>query len=223
MNKIDPNAFADSGLLRGQVFSELENAILTGELKPGDALTEMRLSTALGVSRTPVREAIGQLELEGLAKYIPNRGAVVIGVSEKDIEDIYTIRMRIEGLAAHWAAQNISPAECKTLENIVSLQRFYLEKGDAMQVWHLDSRFHEAVVLACRSNPMRHMLSSFHHYIKRARRISIENVERARQVVAEHEAIYNALSEGDADAAEELTVAHIKNARDNFLTHIKMG
>lgn len=223
MNRIDPNAFADSGLLRGQVFSELENAILTGELKPGDALTEMRLSAALGVSRTPVREAIGQLELEGLAKYIPNRGAVVIGVSEKDIEDIYTIRMRIEGLAARWAAQNISPAERESLENIVSLQRFYLEKGDAMQVWHLDSRFHEAVMLACRSNPMRHMLSNFHHYIKRARRISIENVERARLVVVEHEAIFKALSNGDGDAAEELTVAHIKNARDNFLTHIKMG
>lgn len=221
MNKIDASAFSDGGSLRGQVFKEIESAILTGSLVPGDALIESRLSQELGVSRTPVREAIRQLELEGLIKSIPNRGAVVVGVSERDIEDIYTIRMRIEGLAARWAAENITAAESESLRNIIDLQEFYLEKGDVLQIWHLDSRFHERINESCRSNPLKHTLSSFHNYIQRARRISFENVNRAHESVAEHKKIVDAVVSGDADSAERLTVEHIVNARDNFLKHIK--
>lgn len=221
MNKIDASMFTESGSLHGQVFKEIELAILTGVLVPGDALIENKLSQELGVSRTPVREAIRQLELEGLVKSIPNRGAVVVGISERDIEDIYTIRMRIEGLAARWAAEKITPAQGELLQNIIDLQMFYLEKGDVMQIWHLDSRFHELINELCRSNPLKHTLSSFHHYIQRARRISFENIERARDSVTEHAKIVEAVIGGDGDAAERLTVEHIKNARDNFLTHIK--
>ena len=84
--------------LRIQVFNALEDAILNGSYKEGDSLNELRLSKSLGVSRTPVREALMQLELEGLVKNIPNKGAVVVGVSEQDVEDIYEIRIRIEGI-----------------------------------------------------------------------------------------------------------------------------
>ena len=87
-----------------RVFEEIEHAILGGELKSGENLTESRLSKELGVSRTPVREALRQLELEGLVRTVPNKGAVVVGVTEKDIEDIYVIRTRIEDLAVRWAA-----------------------------------------------------------------------------------------------------------------------
>jgi DNA-binding GntR family transcriptional regulator len=221
MNKIAALAFTDGGSLRAQVFKELENAILTGTLVPGDALIESHLSQELGVSRTPVREAIRQLELEGLVKSIPNRGAVVVGISERDIEDIYTIRTRIEGLAARWAAQNITDEEAEALKNIIDLQEFYLEKGDVLQIWHLDSRFHELLNESCRSNLLRHTLSSFHNYIQRARRISFENVDRAHESVAEHKKIVSAVVGGDADAAERLTIEHIINAKDNFMNHIK--
>ena len=105
MEYIGNSAFEDSTAARSQVYKELEKAILSGELAPGDSLVEMKLAAQMGVSRTPVREALLQLELENLVKHIPNRGAVVVGISEKDIEDIYTLRMRIEGLAVRWAAE----------------------------------------------------------------------------------------------------------------------
>ena len=90
----------DDRSLRIRVFNAIENAILDGEYKDGDSLNELRLSKELGISRTPVREALMQLELEGLVRSVPNKGAVVVGVTEKDIHDIYEIRIRIEGLAA---------------------------------------------------------------------------------------------------------------------------
>ena len=97
--------------LRIQVINTLEDAILNGSYKEGDSLNELRLSKSLGVSRTPVREALMQLELEGLVKNIPNKGAVVVGISEQDVEDIYEIRIRIEGLAARLCAEKITDEE----------------------------------------------------------------------------------------------------------------
>jgi len=107
MKKLD-TASMNRTLLSERVFEEIQNSILNGDLAPGDPLPEIKLSEELGVSRTPVREAIGKLELEGLVRTIPNRGAMVVGISEKDIDDIFTIRMYVEGLAARWAAQYIT-------------------------------------------------------------------------------------------------------------------
>ena len=106
--------------LRIQVFNTLEDAILNGSYKEGDSLNELRLSKSLGVSRTPVREALMQLELEGLVKNIPNKGAVVVGISEQDVEDIYEIRIRIEGLAARLCAEKITDEELEELEELDS-------------------------------------------------------------------------------------------------------
>ena len=114
----------DNNSLRANVFKELEQAILNGNFAPGDSLIEQRLSAELGVSRTPVREALRQLELEGLVKTVPNKGAVVIGVSAKDILDIYSIRMKIEALAARWAATNITDEELDALRGSRSCKRF---------------------------------------------------------------------------------------------------
>ena len=105
----------DDRSLRIRVFNAIENAILDGEYKDGDSLNELRLSKELGVSRTPVREALMQLELEGLVRNIPNKGAVVVGVTEQDTHDIYEIRIRIEGLAARLCAENITDDELHAL------------------------------------------------------------------------------------------------------------
>ena len=212
---------SESASLRAQVFRELEDAILSGTLKPGDTLAELKLSAQLGVSRTPVREAISQLELEGLVRSMPNRGAVVVGVSQQDMEDIYTIRTHIEGLAARWSAEKIEPEELQELQNIVDLQEFYLKKGDVLQVWQLDGRFHELVHDSCRSNPLRHTLTNFHHYIARARRLAVENPERAAESVAEHRAIVDAIAARAADQAENAMNEHIKNAQASFLRRLK--
>ncbi|MHB1131421.1 MAG: GntR family transcriptional regulator [Chloroflexota bacterium] len=216
MKRLD-TAPSDNSSLRAQVFKEIELAILNGAFAPGDGLTELKLSADLGVSRTPVREALRQLELEGLVRTIPNKGAVVVGVSEKDIDDIYTIRMHIEGLAAKWAADNITDEEIGALREIVELQEYYVSRGDTLQVWHLDSRFHELIYECCRSRPLKHTLSSFHHYIQKARALSFKTTGRAKVAVQEHRDILEAISSRDSGAAELLTEEHIKNAKRNFL------
>lgn len=219
MEKLD-TALQDNHSLRAKVFHEIEKAILDGTFAPGDNLIEQKLSNELGVSRTPVREALRQLELEGLVKTVPNKGAVVVGVSVEDIDDIYTIRMHIEGLAARWTAEHITPEEIEALREVVELQEFYVSRGDTLQVWHLDTRFHEIIYEACRSRPLRHTLSGFHHYIQKARELSFKTAGRAALAVEEHRRILEAIAAHSADEAERLTAEHIRNAKNNVLNHI---
>jgi DNA-binding GntR family transcriptional regulator len=215
MKRID-ELQSGSSSLRAQVFKEIEQAILDGVFAPGDNLAEMKISAELGVSRTPVREALRQLELEGLVRTIPNKGAVVVGISEKDVDDIYTIRSYIEGLAARWAADHVTDDEIGTLREIVELQEYYASRGDGLQVWHLDSRFHEMIYECCRSRPLKQTLTAFHHNIQNARALSFKTAARAQAAVQEHRNILEAIAKRDSAAAESLTAEHIKNARENF-------
>lgn len=210
----------DDRSLRIRVFNAIENAILNGEYKDGDSLNELRLSKELGVSRTPVREALMQLELEGLVRNIPNKGAVVVGVTEQDTHDIYEIRVRIEGLAARLCAENITEDELHALEQIVDLQEFYLLKNDTGQIWKLDGDFHKIIYDASRSRPLRFTLSNFHNYIKKARDISVQTEGRAEKTVAEHRAILDAIKQHNGDLAEQLTAKHITNAEDNLFENV---
>lgn len=202
--------------LTDQVFESLQNDILNGVLYPGDALIENHISEELGVSRTPVREAINRLELAGLVKNVPNKGALVVGIQDKDIQDIYTIRMYIEGLASKWAAGNISDEQLKQLRNIVELQEFYLERSDYAQIWQLDTRFHSIIYDSCNSAILSNTLSNFHHFIQKARELSIKKPGRAKPSVHEHRLILEALEKHDADLAEKLTFEHIRNAKNNL-------
>lgn len=207
---------SDNSSLRIRVFNAIENAILNGEYKDGESLSELKISSELGVSRTPVREALMQLELEGLVRNIPNKGAVVVGVSEKDIEDIYAIRISIEGLAAKLCTQKITDDELKALEKITDLQEFYLMKNDTEQLLKLDGDFHKIIYDSSRSRPLRFMLTNFHNYIRHARDISVQTQGRAEKTVAEHRAILEAIRSRDAFLAEKLTAEHIINARENL-------
>ena len=211
----------DDRSLRIRVFNAIENAILDGEYKDGDSLNELRISKELGISRTPVREALMQLELEGLVRNVPNKGAVVIGVTEQDIHDIYEIRIRIEGLASRLCAENITEDELRALEKIVDLQEFYLMKNDTEQIWKLDGDFHKIIYDASRSRPLRFTLSNFHNYIKKARDISVQTEGRAEKTVAEHRAILDAIKAHNGELAEQLTAKHISNAEDNPTSHCK--
>lgn len=209
---------SDNSSLRIRVFNAIENAILNGEYKDGESLSELKISSELGVSRTPVREALMQLELEGLVKNIPNKGAVVVGVSEKDIEDIYAIRISIEGLAAKLCTQKITGEELKALEKIADLQEFYLMKNDTEQILKLDGDFHKIIYDSSRSRPLRFMLTNFHNYIRHARDISVQTQGRAEKTVAEHRAILEAIRNKNAELAEKLTAEHIRNAKENLLS-----
>ncbi|MBE6865103.1 MAG: GntR family transcriptional regulator [Ruminococcus flavefaciens] len=208
----------DDRSLRIRVFNAIENAILNGEYKDGDSLNELKISKELGVSRTPVREALMQLELEGLVNNIPNKGAVVVGVSEQDTRDIYEIRIRIEGLAAKLCTEKITDEELHALEKIVDLQEFFLLKNDTEQIWKLDSDFHKIIYDASRSRPLRFMLSNFHNYIKKARDNSLHTEGRAEKTVAEHRAILSAIKNNNGDLAEKLTAEHITNAEVNLFS-----
>lgn len=199
------------------VFNKLEEDILNGRYKIGESLTESKISAELGVSRTPVREAVRQLEQEGLVKIVPNKGAVVLGISSKDIEDICTIRVLIEGLAARWGAEKITDEEIKELREMIELAEYYTEKGNYHKLQKLDNEFHEKIYEVAKSKPLQFMLKTFHHYTQKARELSFETPGRAPKALNEHKAIFEAIIEKDADMAEKYMYKHIKNASKNML------
>src|SRR5690554_2376002 len=152
--------------LREKIFQKLRQDILDGKYKAGDSLVEMKLAEEMGVSRTPVREAIRQLELEGLVYSIPNKGVFVEGITRQDIEDIYAIRECMEGLAARWAIERMDEKALKELENIYDLMEFYTAKGDLDQVGDLNSQFHDIIFESTKSKPLMQVLSDFQYYIE---------------------------------------------------------
>ena len=185
------------GSLRRQVFQSLENAIINREYLAGDNLNEIQLSQKLQVSRTPIREALMQLELEGLVRIVPNKGAVVVGVSEQDVLDIYTIRILTEGYATRLFAENASEEQKKSLCNFIDLQEFYLVKGETEKIWELDNEFHATIYDGCGNRTLGDMLTKYHKCIKRARDISYNVDGRAEKSVSEHRAICDSILNHD--------------------------
>lgn len=209
------NEVSDNYSLRGRVFHKIREDILRGRYKQNEALIELKISEELGVSRTPVREAIKQLELEGLVTSIPNKGAIVTGIKSKDIEDIYAIRSLIEGLSAKWAAQNVTEEQIAELEEIVFLSEFHLSKNHLDQLYELDNRFHEKLYDISNSKILRHVLSDFHHYVQRVRKASLSSYERAEKSINEHKNILEAIKARDFQKVEALTNEHIINTSKN--------
>ncbi len=210
---------SDRYSVRGRVFHKIRDDILEGKYEIGEEIRETKIASELGVSRTPVREAIRQLELEGLVSVILNKGAKVTGISPQDIEDIYCIRTLIEGLATRWAALKISEKELKELGNIVNLTEFYISRGEIEDLHLLDTRFHEILYESSHSKPLQHILSPFHHYVQNARRTSLSAPGRAEKVLDEHKAILQALEKRDPDLAEATTNQHVRNAAHNLLKY----
>ena len=206
----------DKYSLRGQVFQEIREDILKGKFKENEELREATLGKELGVSRTPVREALRQLELEGLVHIIPNKGAYVTGITEKDVHDIYMTRSMLEGLCARWAAEHISEEQIQEMEEVLLLTEYHLDRGNAEQLAELDGKFHEVLYGASQSRILRHILSDFHKYVQVARKRSVKKEDRAKKSLEEHREILNALRTGDAGRAEELAHIHILNVMENL-------
>ena len=200
----------DTSSLEERVYGELEEAILSGEFKSGEALTELSLSEKLGVSRTPVRSAIHRLAEEGLIAITPNRGAVVIGVTEQDLIDIYKIRIRLEGLAAAMAATKMTDEEKKALAESVELAEFYIQKNDTEKLKELDTSFHGAIYRASGSRILCKILSELHRNIKAYRKLSLTVPGRLEKSVEEHR-------------ADRLTSLHVERALANLLIATKTG
>ena len=217
------NLLSNGYSLADKVFKKLEEEILNGALKAGENLTELRISARLGVSRTPVREAIHRLEQEGLVQLTPNKGAVVVGVSEKDLRDIYDIRMKLEGLASRWAAEQITEEDAKSLRDILELQEFYTAKGDLDQLRNLDSQFHERIYEISGSRTLRQTLSSLHHSIQRYRKMSFATKGCAQKVMGEHQRIVDAIAAHNPADAEKATIDHIEMAATNMLKNLGLS
>ena len=194
------------------VFAQIEESILNGVLSSGELLTENKLCEMLSVSRTPVREALKRLQQEGLIEETC-KVAVVVVITEKDLYDIYEVRLRVEGLCTALCADSITDEQLTELEETVALQEFYTSRGQADSIKNLDSRFHEQIYSYCGSKILSSLLTELHRKVQRFRLASVEDPTRAAAAVAEHREILNALRERDRAKAEKLSVSHIENAR----------
>ncbi len=203
--------------LEESVYYKLEEEILSGALKKGDTLAEISLSRRLGVSRTPVRGAMHRLAEEGLIEITPNKGAVVIGVNDEDLVNIYKIRMRLEGLASREAAERISGEDKAQLSELVELSEFYLARNDLERLKELDSEFHNLIYRASGNRLLEKTLSELHRNIKTYRRLSLTVPERVILSVKEHREILSAILSGNKEEADRLTFLHIEAALSNLL------
>lgn len=202
--------------LAEQVFERLENDILVGKYHRGEVLTELKLVTDLGVSRTPVREALHRLEQEHIIEITP-KGILILGVTEQDLKDIFAIRKRIEGLASAFAAQNMTEEQLAELKEALELQEFYVNKQDPEHIKTMDSRFHKLIYRYCGSAVLNDTLLPLHKKVQKYRRASVEDKSRAKQSLSEHRAIFEAIAAGNAALAEKCTTEHIANAEEHIL------
>ena len=207
--------------LEEKVYLLLEDAIISGEYKRGDALTEMSLCKKLEVSRTPVRSALHRLSEEGLIEVVPNRGAMVVGVSDDDLVDTYKIRKRLEGLACAMATERMTEDDKRRLEDTVELSEFYLNKNDTDKLRELDTDFHIIIYKASGNRMLCKILSELHRNIRSYRKLSLSVPGRLERSVKEHRMILEAIKSSDAQKADELTSRHIENAMDNMIIATK--
>lgn len=206
--------------LADQVFERLENDIIHGIYPRGEILTELKLVEQLGVSRTPIREALRRLESERLIEDT-GKGSLVLGITEDDLLDIMTIRERVEGVAAYYATLNMTDESRKELSHIVDLQEFYFQKGDAERLRQMDDQFHDAICYLSKRNVIMDTLIPLHRKTRRYRRIAMSDWERVPKTKQEHYEIYQAMISGNAELAQELTTKHITNAKIHMLEGMK--
>ena len=202
--------------LADQVFEKLENDIILGVYPRGEILTELKLVEQLGVSRTPIREALRRLEQERLISDT-GRGSVVLGISEDDLVDIMNIRQHIEALAAYYAAQNMTPDDIKELSHIIDLQDFYYAKWDVEHLRQADDAFHDAICNFSGRNVIIDTLIPLHRKTRRYRKTVMQDKERAALSLQEHHVIVEALQSGDPEKARAAMDAHMVKVKDYML------
>ncbi len=204
-----------------EVFMTLEEDILSGVYKSGDSLTEQPLSCRLGVSRTPIRAALRRLSDEGLVELIPNKGAVVVGVTEQDLIDTYKIRMRLEGIASAMATERLTDEEKAKLAESVEMSEYYISSGDTENIKELDTTFHSIIYAATGNRLLSKILTELHRNIKAYRKLSLTVPGRLERSQEEHREILKAILDGDAEKADFLTSLHVERAMNNMLVALK--
>lgn len=206
--------------LADRIFAKLEDDIILGVYPRGEVITEMRLAEELGVSRTPIREALRRLEQERLIEE-SGKGSVVRGISPEDVMDIMDVRIRVEPLASYYAALNVTPEKITELKNILELQEFYAAKHDAEHMRQEDEDFHDVICNLCGRKVIYDTLKPLHKKTRLYRRISVESFPRQSVSVQEHWAIFNAIAAGDAKLAEQLTTQHLEKAKKSMIERLE--
>ncbi|MCH3955635.1 MAG: GntR family transcriptional regulator [Eubacterium sp.] len=195
--------------LSNNLYAKLQEDILTGRIKAGGKLTEQHICEKYRASRTPVREAIRQLEAEGLVQLIPNRGAFVIGLTERDISDILMMRSSMEVQAADWAAERISDKELDQLTEIYEYMVFYTHKGDIEKMRSINAAFHKIIYQSSHNRILQRQLNMFQTYLKFAAPDQY-TLESLNDILLEHRAIYSAIMTHDPAASSLAMRNHLQ-------------
>jgi DNA-binding GntR family transcriptional regulator len=218
LSKINLNDYKP---LREVIFNTLREAIIVGELRPGERLMEVQLSEKMGVSRTPIREAIRKLELEGLVVMLPRKGAHVAELSIKDMMDVLEVRTSMEGLATALSAQRITDSELKDLNHIYNQFVDCVEKDNLQGTIKKDVEFHDIIYRSSRNEKLIQITNNLREQIHRFRVIYLKDYISPKEIVKEHAEILEAIANRNIDVAEEAAQRHIRNQEETILKAIK--
>ncbi len=207
--------------LRELVLDAIREAIIDGSLKPRERLMEIQLAEELGVSRTPIREALRKLELEGFIVMVPRKGAYVADISFKDIADVYEIRAALEGLAASLAAERITDEELDEMERCLVGKAEAIANHDMEKLVEADTRFHDAIYRASRNDRLTSMINNLREQIQRFRATSLSVPGRMYQSLEEHRTIIEAIQSRDSQLARQVAYEHIENAENIMMESMK--
>ena len=199
--------------LSTNLFNQLRSDILQGKLKPGEKLTEQRVCNEYTVSRTPVREAFQKLEIDGLIETIPNRGAFVVGITKRDIEDMYELRKAYEAIAVKWAIERITNQEFEALLEAYEFMEFYTMKKDPDKMLNINMSFHQLIYNAAHNRMLLHVLTSYQVYTKQTKTNYRYVDGYLDEVLAEHRQILQAFKDKDPEAGAKAVIQHLDNAK----------
>ncbi len=207
--------------LREIVFEALRELIINGQIKAGERLMEVQLAEEMGVSRTPVREAIRKLELEGLVVMIPRKGAYVSDLSTKDVADVFEIRAALEALAAGLACERITEEELEELERLLLQVAKCVKAENLEELVEADTQFHDVVYRASRNKRLVQIISNLREKIQRFRAISMGTAGRMRETLEEHRQMVAAITERNVELARRVAREHIENSENKVMEAIR--
>lgn len=200
--------------LREMVYEELKMQILTGAIVPGTRMMEVELAKEIGVSRTPIREAIRKLEKEGLVTIEPRRGAYASQISTEDMVEILEVRQNMEGLAAFFAASRMNDEQMAELKDVSEHYNKAVQDGDMQEMIKYDTRFHRIIVESCNNKVLVQMIEQLQELVLRFRYIYYDNFRRAENMPEEHFEILHAIETGNAEAARSAADIHIDRLKE---------
>lgn len=208
--------------LRDVVFNTLRQAILTGEMKPGERLMEIHLANKLGVSRTPIREAIRKLELEGLVIMIPRRGAEVAQITWKNLKDVLEVRKALDVLAIELACERMTEEELQKLYRACEIFKETTKTGDLRKIAETDVTLHDIIVISTGNNRLVQLVNNLSEQMYRYRFEYIKDISQHERLIKEHNDIYESILNRDRKSAADAVRRHIDNQEEAIIMQLQL-